>query len=110
VPAGESLLVLLGESTVVSWDLDLTQVRWNHEATPGRSTFEPLVFDGVVLAGTEEGENLIDRHEDGTQVTRFEIEGTPRSLAVSDSVLYIGTLQGQVYAIDRPRNAGPSPY
>lgn len=102
MPAGESLLVLLGQSTLVSLDSNLTQVGWSHKTPVGWSTFEPLVLDDVVLAGTEEGELFAFRHEDGTKAWSYPIEGVPRSLTEDDSVLYVGTLQGWVYAIERP--------
>ena len=41
------------------------------------------------------------RLEDGTEVWSYQVEGVPRSLTVSDSVLYVGTLKGWVYAIKK---------
>jgi outer membrane protein assembly factor BamB len=99
VPAGESLLVLLGKSTLVSLDLNLTKVGWSHETPVGWSTFEPLVLDDVVLAGNEGGELFAFRHQDGTKAWSYRVEGVPRSLSENDSVLYVGTLQGWVYAL-----------
>lgn len=102
VPAGDSFLVLLGQFTLVSLDSVLTKVEWSHKAPKGWSTFEPLVLDGVVLVGTEEGELFAYRLEDGTEAWSYQVEGVPRSLTVSDSVLYVGTLKGWVYAIEWP--------
>jgi outer membrane protein assembly factor BamB len=101
IPAGDSLLVLLGQFTLVSLDSDLTEVEWSHKAPKGWSTFEPLVLDGTVLVGTEEDELFAYRLEDGAEVWSYRAEGVPRSLTESDSVLYVGTLKGRVYAIKK---------
>jgi outer membrane protein assembly factor BamB len=105
VPAGESLLVLLGPSTLISLDVNLTDVEWSQKTPKGWSTFEPLVLDGVVLVGTEEDELSAHRLDDGIEVWNYWVGGVPRSLTVSDSVLYVGTLKGWVYAIEW---AGPA--
>ena len=73
----------------------------------GWSTFEPLVLSDVVLIGNENGELCAFRHQDGKRVWSRKIEGVPRSLSASRATLYIGTLQGFVYATRIDDQGGP---
>lgn len=98
VPVEGSLLVLLGESILASLDLNLDGINWQRRATEW-STYNPLLMNEVVIAGTGEGEVLAVKISDGSTVWSHPVEGMPRGLGVEGPVLYIGTLKGSVYAL-----------
>jgi outer membrane protein assembly factor BamB len=60
----------------------------------------------VVVAGTESGEVLAFKLSDGTPVWKLKLEGEIKGLGATGNVLYVGTLQGRVYAL-RFRDRSP---
>jgi outer membrane protein assembly factor BamB len=98
VPAEGSLLVLLGESKLSSLDLNLENVRWQREADEW-STYNPLLMNDAAIVGTGDGEVLAVKISDGSTVWSHPVEGMPRGLGVGRPVVYIGALNGSVYAL-----------
>ena len=101
VGAEDSLLVLLGESTLVSLDLDLRGVRWSRAAGEW-NTFRPLVLHDVVIVGNGSGELFALRILDGSHAWSHKLGGVLRGLGESGTILYIGTLDGPVHALRYP--------
>ncbi len=57
---------------------------------------------GAVIRQTHrsgDGELLALKNTDGSTVWSHSVDGMPRGLGVADSVLYIGSLKGSVYAL-----------
>lgn len=107
VLAGNCLLVLAapagGEEAagheVVCVEPDLGSVRWRYrEEVPGAiGTFEPLVRNDEIVVGVE-GKLIGLSLADGTVRWTRSVEGLPRGLGHSPTMLYVGALGGTVTA------------
>lgn len=95
--AGESLLALLGEDVLVSVDLQLKRVQWTQTASKEWSSARPYLWREYVLAANRR-ELMALRRTDGTLVWSRQFPGTVRGIGATDAVLYVGTLQGPIYA------------
>lgn len=74
----------------------LEDVRWTHPGPEEWSTMRPWVEDDRVLLGV--GGTLFSLSTaDGSVEGSCPVDGTPRGLAVSDDVLYLGTVQGRLF-------------
>ena len=108
VALADSLLLYLnrggsggGGQTLVSIDPGLKQIRWQQRASTNWSVAaRPFVWRSNVLAGTGEGEIRAFRVSDGKEMWSDTLKGTIRSFGASepDPVLFIGTVEGMVYA------------
>jgi outer membrane protein assembly factor BamB len=103
--AGEALLVFLnskggdgGAEALACLDLSLTKIRWSQKDTAGWSLTRAYVWRGDVLAGNEAGEVLAFRLNDGTRQWAHQFKGTIRSIGGAGETLYVGTLNGTIYA------------
>ena len=106
-PAGGMLLTMLnprgGAGTskrLVCIDPSRMKVIWSQGSTSDWTMRQPLVLSSTVLAGNEAGELAAFRLNDGTAQWTRQFKGTIRSIGNSANVLYVGTLQGTVYAYD----------
>jgi outer membrane protein assembly factor BamB len=97
-----SLVAMAGEKSLLGLDPGLN-VRWTHTASAPWSTLRPLVLGDSVLVGNDAGELLAFRLADGTPTWSRRIEGVPRGLSRSGSMLFVGTLQGAVLAYEYPQ-------
>lgn len=100
--AGECLLALWAGDTLACLDPSLSEVKWSRKAQSAWSSFDPLILDGLVVAGTESGEILALDLDSGAPAWTLEIEGEVKGLGASDDVLFVGTIQGRVYALPLP--------
>jgi hypothetical protein len=98
-----------GGESLACLDLPLTKVRWSQKATGGWSLTRPHLWRGSVLAGNEAGEVLAFRVDDGTGQGAHLFKGTIRSIGGHGDVLYIGTLNGTVYAYSTEQGKKPTP-
>ena len=105
--AGECILALSLPNTLTCFTSDLTAARWSVAATKEWSAFRPLVLGDLVLAGNDQGEVLAYRVEDGGEAFRLQAGGVVRGLGHADGVVYVGTLRGEVMAIDLPPRRHP---
>jgi len=99
--AGDCLLALWGEDTLACLDPKSGTVRWSQETDSTWSSHQPLVLDGLVLVGTESGELHAFRVADGATAWTRQLEGDIKGIGSHEGVLYVGTVQGRVYAIPR---------
>jgi outer membrane protein assembly factor BamB len=99
IPAGECLLALWGEDTLGCLDHTLETVKWSQTTDTTWSSFQPLVWGEVVVAGTEAGEIRAFKLSDGSPVWSQQLEGEIKGLGAVGDVLFVGTLQGRVYAL-----------
>lgn len=102
---GNSLIAFLnpkggagGAETLLCLDLALTKARWSQTIQGDWSLTRVHVHRGDVLAGSEAGEVAAYRLTDGAKHWSHIFKGVIRSIGGSDDVLYIGTLNGMVYA------------
>lgn len=108
----DSLLVYLnrggtsgGAQTLVSVDLSLKQIRWQQRASTNWSVAaRPFVWRSSVLAGNGQGEVRAFRVSDGKELWGDTLKGTIRSFGAqgNDPVLFVGTVEGMVYAYQPP--------
>ena len=111
----DSLLVYLNRGgspgasqTLVSLDLSLNRIRWQQRAATSWSVAaRAFVWRATVLAGSGEGEIRAFRVSDGKEMWADNVRGTIRSFGAheADPVLFVGTLEGIVYAY-QPANLG----
>ena len=117
--AGDSVLVFLnskggdaGAEALACLDLSLTKIRWSQKDSGGWSLTRAYLWRGDVLAGNEAGEVLAFRLNDGSRQWAHSFKGTIRSIGGSDDTLYVGTLNGTLYAYTPQRtgasSAGPT--
>ena len=97
--AGDCLLALWAEDTLACLDASLGRVQWRQMVDTTWSSFRPLVHGNVVIAGTEDGDVMAFDLSDGSLVWKHRFEGQIKGLSASGDVVYVGTLQGRVYAL-----------
>ncbi|HXO29901.1 MAG TPA: PQQ-binding-like beta-propeller repeat protein [Thermoanaerobaculia bacterium] len=103
VATGECILTQSTPDTMACLDPALRGVRWRQRAPREWSAFKPLVWHGVVLTGSPEGEIAGFRLTDGAEVLRLHVDGVVRGLGLSDDRnLLVGTLRGMLYAVPLP--------
>lgn len=95
--AGDSLVVFLGEDVLASVDLSLKETLWTQAASKEWTSARPYVWRGSVLAG-DRRQLVAFKPADGTREWSREFPGTIRGIGTSAGVLYVGTLQGPIYA------------
>jgi len=93
----DSLLAFLGPQILASFDLSLKGARWAAKASHNWTSARPYVWHELVLAG-DSNELIAFRVADGASLWNRQIPGTIRGIAVSDDVLYVGTLRGPLLA------------
>src|SRR5262249_58074681 len=86
-------------------DLSLTKVRWSQKGEVVWSLTRPYLWRDMVLTGNEAGEILAFQVSDGAKQKTYLFKGTIRSIGGAGDVLYIGTLNGTLYAY-APEKAG----
>lgn len=62
------------------------------------SSTAPYVWRDYVLAGSNRGEVFAHRIADGKPSWSHKIGGTIRSFGSSERVIYVGTVEGMIYA------------
>jgi outer membrane protein assembly factor BamB len=116
--AGDVAIFGGGDGVVYAIDLASGEVRWRF-ATGGRVRSSPAVADGVVYAGSADGSLYALALADGRQRWRFDTEGRrldsarhgydrrtiTSSPAVAGGVVYFGSRDGSLYAVDAATGA-----
>ncbi len=102
IHAGGCLLALWAEDTLACVDPSLDTVRWRQMVDTTWSSYRPLVRNDIVIAGTESGEVAAFKLSDGSPVWKHDLEGQIKGLSASGDMVYVGTLQGRVYALRIP--------
>jgi outer membrane protein assembly factor BamB len=99
MPAGDSLLVLLGPGSVTAYDVAAGRIRWTRSAARNWTSSRPYRWHGNVLVGTEDGELLALDLADGAVRWTYRIPGMIRGIGTTDSALFVGTFSGRVHAL-----------
>ena len=103
VPAGDSLLLLVASddrgATLKALDLSLGRVRWSRDPAAGKWTSaRPFLWRQSVLAGSGQGELAAISPSDGSLSWSSILQGTIRGIGTGGARLYVGTLEGTLYA------------
>jgi outer membrane protein assembly factor BamB len=91
-----------GTQVMKSVDDSLESVRWSRRSLHGWSSSRPYVWHGNVLAGGERGEIAAFRPGDGKLAWSDTLQGVIRGIGSDDDLLYVGTLNGTLYAYEPP--------
>jgi outer membrane protein assembly factor BamB len=91
---------------VVALDRSLNGLRWRVTAPDRWTTTRVFATPSTVVMGTPTGEVTAYCAADGTRAWSHTIKGTVRSIAGADDVLYVGTVEGILYAIPLPAACG----
>jgi outer membrane protein assembly factor BamB len=105
----DALLVLLTDKqanyrALVSLDPELGRVNWRRAAANTWSTTRVFATSRTVVLGTPSGEVTAYCLADGTAAWSQKLSSAPiRSIGGTDEMLFVGTPQGNLYAIRPPR-------
>jgi outer membrane protein assembly factor BamB len=105
--ADSALLLFAGQggaASLVCIDVARNRVRWSQKPAGVLNTARPYLWRGAVLAGNEGGEMFVYALADGALERTFRIGGGARGVGVSEEALYVGTLEGKLYALDTARD------
>ena len=102
VIAGGVIVVMLDPGNLVALSRDLSTKLWKKESTPGWTTPRPLVWRDLVIVGKRDGEVFGFRTDNGDAALELTLTGTIRGLGAHEDVLYVGTLNGDLFAC-RPK-------
>lgn len=95
---GDSLLLLLGSTTLTVYDLIHNRVRWSHSATQEWTSSRPYVWRDMALAG-DRGRLVAYGLGDGVPRWTHTLQGVVRGIGTYGDTLYVGTFKGQVHAL-----------
>jgi len=100
--ASDVVMVMTGRGDLVALARDLSTELWRQDGDPRWTTPQPLVWKDLVIVGTTDG--LVNGFRTGTGEPALELtlEGRIRGLGACDDVLYVGTLNGNLFAC-RPK-------
>ncbi len=83
-----------------SLDLTLKNVRWKRELKGGFGARWPFVGSANVIVAAGDGRIYCLDKKNGSVVWEYKVQGVVRGgIAASDGILYIGTTQGNIFAI-----------
>lgn len=114
VAAGGCLLALSIEGSsshggrLSCLDPTLSQAKWSFHWTGELSTFRPLIHQDRAVVGAD-GSLIALALGSGAEAWSCPLKGVPRGLGASGKTLYVGTLSGQVLALDPALCAAPRP-
>jgi outer membrane protein assembly factor BamB len=91
---------------VVALDRGLKGMRWRTPAPDRWTTTRVFATPSIVVTGTPKGEVTAYCAANGTRAWSHTVKGTVRSIAGVDDILYVGTVEGILYAIRPPAACG----
>lgn len=97
VLADNGLVVFLGDEIIASVDPSLQKMRWSAEASKEWTSARPYLWRGVILAGNRR-ELVALRSSDGSRQWSHQFPEVVRGIGTSDETLYVGSLEGPIYA------------
>lgn len=98
--SGELLLFFHGERGIAAVDASLRGLRWKQPFGAPLSSARPYVWMDTILVGDEQGGLSGLRMTDGAAQWSETFPGIVRGIGSSGKTLYLGTLQGDIYAWD----------
>ena len=97
-PNGQRIYVLAEDVGLVCVDPQASRVCWTQDLQSMWSSFRPLIYDGLIWAGNEAGVLYGFDLDTGEPRRDHAIDGVVRGFAFLDGRLWIGTLDGTLYA------------
>ncbi|MGH9866630.1 MAG: PQQ-binding-like beta-propeller repeat protein [Candidatus Polarisedimenticolia bacterium] len=89
-------------NTIISLDAGLSKILWGRKAAGEWTSRNPQIYEDVVLAGDNAGELFAYGQADGMKKWSFKMNQGLGAIGTSDEMLYVGTLEGLVYAFQPP--------
>lgn len=109
---GSDLLVLLVDDgndyrELISLDPNLKKILWRLGATDKWSTSRIFIHQDSVVLGEKSGQVTGYSCSNGQRIWSLSLAGTIRSIGGADGILYVGTTEGNLYAVRPPlRSSG----
>jgi outer membrane protein assembly factor BamB len=101
--AGEKVVFLTRGDRVICLDTRLDRELWSFQLDSEIGTYETLLLDSHLFMGTFDGELLAVELESGRLSWTMRLTGKLRSVARWRGGLLVGTMEGKVYAVKRPK-------
>jgi outer membrane protein assembly factor BamB len=83
---------------LVAVEPSLSAVRWRRASEHGWSTPRAYYWNGEVFVGDAAGNVLGLDPADGSPIESLSVDGQPRSIGTDGDLLFLGTIQGMLYA------------
>jgi outer membrane protein assembly factor BamB len=99
-----TVLVLTLGDELVATGLDLEKILWRRGTEGEWNSPRIERWEQYALVGDDHGMVAAIDPKSGEIVRRFEVKGTVRGIGVTQDVLYIGTLRGDVFAYSTDAN------
>ena len=94
--------------TIIVLDSGLHRVLWGRKAPEEWTSLHPQIWGDSILAGDRGGELVAFGPSDGVKRWSLKIDQGIGAIGTSEDMLYVGTLQGSVYACTPPAPAASS--
>lgn len=96
----ESTVYSVGrDDSLLALDAEDGELRWSHEIGRASEYSSPTVYDGTVFVGSGDGMHAVGAYGGGERWT-FESSIVHSTPAVEDGVVYFGSNDDNVYAVD----------
>ena len=103
--SGDTMVLLLGfgyeSHDVLAIDMNHGEERWRSTGDAPWSTVRLFPWGNTVLAGTEGGTLKAFRIQDGSVEWTLSLKGQLRGMGQSGELVYVGTIDGMLYALKR---------
>lgn len=108
---GDTLVILAGmrhaAHDLVAIDTETGEERWKLSSEAPWSTVRLFPWPGGLLAGTEDGVLQAFRLRDGHVLWTLALGGRLRGMGSAGGRLFVGTIDGTLYALDRQKLVAP---
>lgn len=102
VVSANEVFVMTGRGELVTLSRNLADRLWVQTGAPSWTTPRPLLWHGAVLVGKQDGTVCGFHQATGDLVLELKLEGRIRGLGAHGDVVYVGAMNGNLYAC-RPR-------
>lgn len=116
VLAGNAIVAFLhskgGEGdadTLIALDLGTGKITWARKAPTEWTSIHPEIWRDMVLAADRDGELQAFGLADGVKRWTYKASEGLRGIGVSEDVLYLGTTEGSLFAVDPQKIVGAQP-
>ncbi|MFQ5602721.1 MAG: PQQ-binding-like beta-propeller repeat protein [bacterium] len=84
---------------LLAMDKSLSQIRWQLEPDFKWTATKSYLWNQFLLTGTEYGEVIAYVTDNGSEKWRVQTSGAVRSIGRNGNTLFVGTLEGYVFAV-----------
>lgn len=96
--AEAAVMVMTGRGDLIALARDLSAEIWRQEGAPRWTTPRPLLWRDLVVVGTQNGHVNGFRVASGDSAMELTLEGRIRGLGFHEDVLYVGAMNGNLFA------------